>query len=108
MPTPILDSNTTWIIGEQKPITFEIWDSRDGTVSLAAATATIAVYAKDATEALAEGSATITGTTTILASKLWDTSSLSPGSYRAVCKVTFAGALQIFQATIVLVPLPAP
>jgi hypothetical protein len=108
MSKPVLDSNLTYITGERRTVAIRVWDEQNPNTDLSAATATMAVYSMTGTATLTPGAATVTGTTMITVARLWDTSGVLPGCYRAEFVVTFGSIIQNFQAAILVLPMPAP
>lgn len=108
MATPLLESQIIFVKGEKKNLAIKAWDENNPTNDLSSATATIAVYDQSGAATLASGAATVSGTTLISISRLWDSSAVAPGSYRAAVTLTLGSIVQIFQFPIVVLPLPAP
>lgn len=108
MASPILETQQLWIAGEKKNLAIKVWDENDPTTDLSSATATFGVKDKEGTVILAAGAAVVTGTTVIRITRLWDSTGIDPGFYRATCVVTFGAIIQIFQYTFEIRPNPSP
>jgi hypothetical protein len=108
MASPILDTQQLWLAGEKKNLAIKVWDENDPSTDLSTATATFAIKDNEGTVVLAAGAATVTGTTVIRITRLWDSTGVDPGFYRAVCTVTFGAIVQIFQFTLEMRPNPSP
>lgn len=109
MAKPILDSQATFMKGEKKNLALKLWDEANNALTdLSTSTATVAVYDQTNTVILAAGAATNTGTTLLGVSRLWDTTAVAPGQYKAVVAWTFGTFLQYFQWQVIVLPNPAP
>lgn len=108
MAKPLLESQVTFLKGEKKNLAIKAWDEANPSNDLSTSTATIAVYDQAGNVTLAAGSATISGTTLISIARIWDTTSVTPGSYRAVVSLTYGSITQIFQFPVIVLPMPAP
>ena len=108
MSKPILDSQVTFVKGEKRNLSINVFDQSNPNNDLSSSTATVTVYDSSNNIVLTSGSATVTGTTLITINRLWDTTSVVTGEYRAIFTVTYGSIIQIFMYKILVVPLPAP
>lgn len=107
MPTPLLDGTITFLAGEKKDLSVFVFDGSNPSVDLSTATATCAVYNSLGGVTVADGAATVTGTTVVTVTRIVDSTNIAPGAYRGVFTVTAGVRVQIFQVSMLVLPVPA-
>lgn len=108
MSTPILKSQQQMIKGMKANLAFKFWDEADPNNDVSSATVTIGLYDRLGAVISAQSAAALSGTTLVSASRLLDTTSLTPGVYKSLAIVNFGVLIQMFQWPCVILPFPAP
>ena len=106
--TGVLASPSKLLLGSTRGVVIQAWDAIDQATDLTAATATIQIFDDTGTSVLSAGSATVSGSTLLSISRSWDTTSVTPGRYKVVTRVTFGGLVDILQHAVEVTTLPGP
>lgn len=104
-----LASESVLLAGDSGGVVVQVWHKFASTTDISTLTATMAVYNESGGVVLAEGSCAVSGLDSLrTVSRVWDTSSVSPGRYRAVFGLLWEGRTYRRQVVLRVEAVPAP